>query len=154
MKRRRVPGAAPRAGLARGVAAALLLAAVGTYAAVEFRHIAFDTPLAVPPPETEAAKKFHQTGENPYVGKAEAVAEGKQLFQQWCVSCHGTGATGGMGPSLVDEQAQYPRTETQVGLFEAVYGGALGAMQPFGQRIPQDDILKITAYIEQLRSQQ
>jgi len=154
MKRGRVRAAAARARLARGTAAVLWLGAVAVYGAVEFRHIAFDSPLDVPPPETEAARQFHQSGENPYVGDAEAVAAGQKLFRQWCVSCHGIKATGGMGPSLVDAQAQYPRTRTQVGLFEAVFGGALGAMQPFGKRIPQDDILKITAYIEQLRSRQ
>ena len=155
MQRRRVPAAA-RARIARATAAALLAGAVSAYAAVEFRHIVFDTPLDVPEPgadATEAVKQFHQTGKDPYVGDAQAAAEGRKLFQQWCASCHGPKGTGGMGPSLVDDQAQYPRTETHQGLFETIYGGALGAMQPFGQRIAQDDILKIIAYIEQLRSE-
>lgn len=155
MERRRVSPAA-RARLARAAAAALVVTAAGTYAAVEFKHIVFDTPLKVPLPEdaTAAVKQFHRSGEDPYVGDDQAVAQGQQLFQQWCMSCHGPKATGGMGPSLVDEEALYPDTKTPLGLFETVYGGALGAMQPFGQRIPQDDILKIIAYIEKLRSEQ
>lgn len=137
----------------RGAAVAALLAAGLVSAAVTFRHIVFDTPLDVPsgPDVSEAARQFHATGENPYAGDPEAIAEGERLFQQWCASCHAPDATGNIGPSLVDDEARYPRANTDVGLFEAIYGGALGAMQAFGGRIPQDDILKIVAYINELR---
>lgn len=147
-------GAARVQRVARGAARAVLLAAASAFAAVEFRHIVFDSPLDVPAPgedATEAVRQFHATGENPYDGDADAVAKGKRLFQQWCAACHAPDATGNIGPSLVDEKALYPRTETDVGLFETIYGGALGAMQSFGGRIPQDDILKIIAHINELR---
>lgn len=137
-----------------GLSAAVFVSAADA-PKVEFRHIVFDTPLDVTPASgekvTEAVRKFHATGKDPYVGDPEAVAEGKKLYAQWCASCHGADATGGMGPSLVSESPVYPRTKTDKGLFEAMYGGAFGAMQPFKGRITQDEMLKIVAYIQELR---
>jgi cytochrome c-L len=46
----------------------------------------------------------------------------------------------------------YPRVTTDKGLFEVVFGGAAGAMQPFGQRMTQDQILKAMAYVRTLMS--
>jgi len=45
----------------------------------------------------------------------------------------------------------YQRTATDVDLFEAVLGGALGAMQSFRDRMIQDDILRLNAYVRSLR---
>ena len=53
--------------------------------------------------------------------------------------------------NLVDNTYTYPRVKTDVGTFEAIYGGASGAMQSFGGRVSQDDILKIMTYIESLK---
>ncbi len=36
-------------------------------------------------------------------------------------------------------------------MFEVVFGGAGGAMQAFGKRMSQDDILKIIAYVRSLK---
>ena len=38
-----------------------------------------------------------------------------------------------------------------VGLFEVIYGGATGAMQAFGNRLTQDEILKMMAFIDSLK---
>ncbi len=59
--------------------------------------------------------------------------------------------TGRIGPSLVDDEWKYPRADTDVGRFEVIYAGAAGAMQAFGRRMDQDQILKVMAYIEKLR---
>ena len=40
---------------------------------------------------------------------------------------------------------------TDVGTFEIVYGGGAGAMQAFGDRLTQEEILKIMAYIDSLK---
>jgi hypothetical protein len=49
-------------------------------AAVAFRHIAFGTPLDVSPRPgetvTPAVTQFHETGQNPTVTEAAAVADG------------------------------------------------------------------------------
>lgn len=100
---------------------------------------------------TPAVRDFHKTGNNPYKGNAAATRAGKPVYDQWCASCHLNNGTGRMGPSLVDAQVNRPRAATDAGVFEVIYGGATGAMQAFGDRISQDDILKIMAYLETLK---
>jgi cytochrome c-L len=123
--------------------------------AVEFRHIAFGTPLDVSPRSGEtftgAVTQFHETGQNPYVGDAAALADGKQLYETWCQSCHMPDGSGRIGPSLIGPQHIHERAVTDVGLFEAVLGGGLGAMQSFRNRLTQDEILRVTAYVQSLR---
>jgi cytochrome c-L len=133
-----------------GAAAPGLLAA-----AVEFRHIAFGTPLDVTPRPgetvTEAVRTFHESGRNPYMGDAGAREDGKRLYETWCQSCHLPDGSGRIGPSLVGSQHIYERTATDVGLFETIFGGALGAMQSFRDRMTQDEILRLGAYVQSLR---
>ncbi|HEV7370775.1 c-type cytochrome [Arenibaculum sp.] len=123
-------------------------------AQVVFRHPLDDRPLDVELPEgeaaTEAVRRFHETGENLYVGDPEAVAEGKRLYQRFCQACHLPDAAGRIGPNLVDEAFKYPRNGTDVGYFETIHGGAAGAMQAFGNRLGQDEILAVIAYIHSL----
>lgn len=143
-----------------GAAAGLGLVASGFVpgslaAAVAFRHIAFGTALDTTPRPgeavTEAVTRFHETGQNPYVGDAAAVADGKRLYEAWCQSCHMPDGSGRIGPSLIGSQHIYERAATDVGLFEAVFGGALGAMQSFRDRMTQDEILRLNAYVRRLR---
>src|SRR5262245_40904565 len=94
-----------------GVTLGLLLLVAGSLtrgslaAAMAFRHIAFGTPLDVAPRPgeavTDAMTRFHQTGENPYVGDAAALADGKRLYETWCQSCHLPDGSGRIGPSLI-----------------------------------------------------
>ncbi|MCC6367946.1 MAG: PQQ-dependent sugar dehydrogenase [Bryobacterales bacterium] len=120
-----------------------------------FRHPLDNKPLQLNmhPNETitPQVRTFQTTGNNPYKGNAAAIQAGKKVYMQWCASCHLENATGRMGSNLVDSQYTYPRVATDVGVFEVVYAGATGAMQSFGNRIPQDDILKIMAYLSSLR---
>ena len=43
------------------------------------------------------------------------------------------------------------RGNTDVGLFEVIYGGGTGAMQPSSKRLSQDEILKVMAFAESLK---
>ena len=59
---------------------------------------------------------------------------------------------GRLGPSLVTDQPEYSQSKTDIGLFEIIYGGATGSMQPFSlQGLRQDNILKVMAYVTSLR---
>lgn len=98
-----------------------------------------------------AVEQFVKTGVNPYNGNRGAIAGGKELYNQWCASCHLANGTGRMGSNLVDAQVTYPRVKTDAGQFEVIYAGATGAMQSFGNRVKQDDILKIIAYVNSLK---
>lgn len=122
---------------------------------IEFRTVVGDKPIAFdlrPDQEiTPAVETFHRTGENPYAGEEEAIAEGKKVYAKLCASCHLATGTGRIGPSLADEQWNHPRLDTEVGRFEIIYAGGAGAMQAFGRRIDQDEILKVMAYIDTFR---
>ena len=62
---------------------------------------------------------------------------------------HGSGR---IGPSLIGDNSKRARTGTERGRFEIIYAGA-GAMQAFGQRLDQDQILQVMAFLEVLREQ-
>lgn len=129
--------------------------ASGASDGVQFLDPLTDEPLDVPLPEdaSEAVQQFHQTGDNPYHGDEQAIGEGKRIYAQWCQACHLADGTGRIGPSLVDDQWKYPRTDTAVGQFEIIHAGGAGAMQAFGQRLSQDEILQVIAYMNQLPAQ-
>jgi cytochrome c-L len=120
-----------------------------------FTSVIDDSPLVIKPlPQeviTEAVKKFYATGEDPYKGDATALAAGKALYAQWCEACHMPDGSGRIGPSFIGDTHHYPRFTTDKGMFEIIYGGATGAMQPFGDRLTQDQILHVMAYIRSLK---
>lgn len=123
---------------------------------VAFRNALDDSPLDLSPIKgeefTDAVKSFHKDGVNPYNGNPEAIGQGKAQFEDHCQACHGEDATGGMGPSLVDNVFANNRANTDVGIFEIIHSGASGAMRSFSERgVTQDQILKIIAYIHTLK---
>lgn len=145
-----------------GLAAVTLVAVLGgppapapAQGGIVFRRALDDAPLDIRlrpnEPATEAVKHFHATGENPYVGRPEALADGKKIYETWCQSCHMPDGSGGIGRSLIDGRHAYPRTGTDVGSFEIVLDGGFGAMQPFRDRLTQDEILKVIAYTRSLK---
>jgi cytochrome c-L len=140
------------AGLATlSMMAGLLTALPAAAQEIAFRHALDNSPLEVKPrpgeQETDAVKEFKKTGQNPYNGDQEAIADGKKLYVTFCQMCHLPDGSGRMGPSLIDGQHVHERITTDVGLFEVTYGGASGAMQPFSKRMTQDQILKTMAYL-------
>ena len=119
------------------------------------RHALTDKPLefkyrtdqTITPQVTE----FLQTGTNPYKGDDAALADGKKVYKKLCQACHLKDGKGRIGPNLTDENWTRKRTDTELGRFEIIYGGGAGAMQAFGRRIDQDDILKVMVYIDTFR---
>jgi cytochrome c-L len=100
---------------------------------------------------TEGVQKFYDTGQNPYKGDAAALADGKRIYETFCQACHLPDGGGRIGPSLIGDTHHYPRFTTDKGMFEIIYGGATGAMQPFGKRLTQDQILRVMAYVRSLK---
>jgi cytochrome c-L len=121
---------------------------------IAFRHVFDKSPLDVSPKPGEVVtaevREFAKTGQNPYNGKTDAVAGGKILYTEYCQSCHMPDGSGRMGPSLIEEHHVYEQIKNDVGLFEVIFGGAAGAMQPFSKRMSQDEILKVMAYLRTL----
>ena len=140
----------------RSCALLLAFAAAPSAAAedrVQFLDPLDNTPLDVPDQDaTDAVTQFHHSGENPYAGDQQAIAEGQKLYKRWCQACHLPDGTGRIGPNLVDQQWNHERTGTDIGMFEIIYAGGAGAMQPFGQRLSQDEILQVMAFLVSLRA--
>ena len=143
-----------------GLVALLALAGAAGLASTAENGVQFIDPLTkepleieLPPDASEEVKTFFATGENPYHGDEQAIAEGKRLYTRWCASCHMPDGSGRMGPSLIDGASKYERGTTPVGQFEIIYAGATGAMQPFGDRLSAEEILKVIAYTDHLREQ-
>jgi cytochrome c-L len=142
--------------LAHLLAAVLTVGAAALVLAqdITFRHVFDKSPLDVRPKAgevlTDQVKEFRKSGQNPYNGKADAVAHGKKLYSDFCESCHLPDGSGRMGPSLIEDYHVHDEIKTDVGLFEVVFGGAAGAMQPFSKRMTQDEILKVMAYLRTL----
>jgi cytochrome c-L len=147
----------PAASLALAVglgAAGLIGLSTGGAAEIAFRYAIDNSPLDVTPKPgetlTDAVQEFHNTGENPYNGKQDAIADGKKLYGAYCQMCHLPDGSGRMGASLIGDKHVYERVTNDVGLFEVIFGGAAGAMQPFSKRMTQDEILKVMTYLRTL----
>ena len=126
-----------------------------TAGAPQFRGALNNAPITLNkyPNETVTTKVlgFQKSGVNPFKGDRDAVQAGGALYNQWCASCHMPDATGRMGPNLIDATVNHPRVDSDVGMFEVIYGGGAGAMQAFGDRLTQEEILKTMAFIDSLK---
>jgi cytochrome c oxidase cbb3-type subunit III len=88
---------------------------------------------------------------NPYAGDAAARNDGRELFVHFnCSGCHGGHAGGGMGPSLRDVDWIYGGEAADV--FHSIAEGRAYGMPAWGTRLPQEQIWKLVAYIESLRT--
>jgi cytochrome c-L len=99
---------------------------------------------------TDAVRAFHASGRNVYSGDVQASAAGKALYQTRCQSCHLPDGSGRIGPSLIGDDYTYERVATDAGMFEVICGGAAGVMQSFANRMSQDNMLKLIAYVRSL----
>ena len=71
------------------------------------------------------------------------LAQGQQIYEQKCASCHGKGGGGGLGVKLADVvESRYPNIEDQI----AVIAGGKGNMQAFGDELSQDEMMAVARY--------
>ena len=99
---------------------------------------------------------------NPYTGKADAIAEGEDLFSaKACSGCHGAAGKGGMCPPLVNDAWVYGSDDTT--LFNLIKLGSVqlrakgytrgdrekiaGDMPPFGGIVSDEEAWQLIAYI-------
>lgn len=86
---------------------------------------------------------------NPYANDPAAVREGERLFGQMnCAGCHGYDLKGGMGPDLTDPFWRYGGTPAEI--FKSVHDGRPKGMPAWGGMLADEDIWRITAYIQSL----
>ena len=85
---------------------------------------------------------------NPFAGNAAAIADGAQTFTTICSACHGPGAHGLVGPSLVDPYWKYGSSDAD--RFKTVSEGRPGGMPAWGPQLGSERIWKVLAYIDTL----
>lgn len=109
-------------------------------------------------PDSEQAKTFVRTGQNPYIGNAQAIQQGKKLYHLYsCGQCHGHQAQGQTAKGLTGPQFNYAKSATDKGMFEIIHAGTNGGMSPKGQGLMDpsnpknglsvDEALKVIAWI-------
>ena len=78
---------------------------------------------------------------DPFLGQADAIAEGDDLYHSKCIGCHGL--KGGRGPNLFATKL----TDDQ--FLEVVINGRQGTLMPaWGFRLSPDDVWKIHAFLK------
>ena len=90
-----------------------------------------------------------ETLENPFDSDTDAGVQGELLFGAMnCDACHGGGAVGSVGPSLVDGRWRYGGGDGE--LFQSIHSGRPRGMPAYGGILPDAAIWRIVTY---LRSQ-
>ncbi|MEF7613434.1 cytochrome c(L), periplasmic [Aquincola sp. MAHUQ-54] len=130
-----------------------LYSAHGAAQAPRFYNLIEGTPLdfnGLKETETEQVKAFKGNGKNPYAGNDAAIKKGENLYATACSGCHGHHAEGKLGPGLNDDYWTYKQAATDAGLFSAIYGGLSGSMGPQRNRMTQDEILLVMAWLRSI----
>ena len=107
---------------------------------------------------TEQAKKFLSTGQNPYNGNAEAIASGKKHYQSYsCAQCHGAQAQGQTASGLTGPRFNHSKSATDKGMFEIIWAGTNGGMSGKGKGVMDpsnssnglspDEVLRLMAWV-------
>ena len=90
---------------------------------------------------------------NPFQGDAQAVDEGREIYNRTCTTCHGAdGAGSEMGPALGAPARRYALA-TDAQIVDAIENGIPTTQMPRfgGGRLADDAIWKLTAYNRGLR---
>ena len=83
---------------------------------------------------------------NPFAGDSTAVTDGSKIFSTMnCDGCHGGGALGWVGPSLVDGRWRYGGTDGA--LYQSVFYGRPKGMPAYGGVMSPGAIWKVVTYI-------
>lgn len=93
------------------------------------------------PPKTRAKR-------NPYEGKNDALAAGRNLFEQHCAECHGVDALGGKkAPSLRVTEIQ---TAEPGAIFWVLTNGVVRRGMPVWSKLPEPQRWQLVTYIKSL----
>lgn len=84
----------------------------------------------------------------PYDDDPYAIAEGKRLYGWYnCSGCHFAGG-GGIGPALMDDAWIYGSEPENI--LDTIMEGRPDGMPSYRGKLPQDDAMKIIAYVRSL----
>jgi cytochrome c oxidase cbb3-type subunit III len=83
-----------------------------------------------------------------YYDNADAVVQGKRLFNQYnCSGCHSNGG-GGMGPDLMDNEWIYGDRLEQI--HQTLVEGRPNGMPSWGGKIPDPQLWELAAYVRSM----
>jgi putative heme-binding domain-containing protein len=90
---------------------------------------------------------------NPFVNSTQGAQQGGELYGKTCTGCHGAdGAAGEIGPAIVAANLSERRNSDGPTL-AIIRDGVPGTLMPaFKDKLADDDILKIAAYLHALRA--
>ena len=84
---------------------------------------------------------------NPFRGDRQSATEGERIFAAMnCDGCHGGGATGWVGPSLVDGRWRYGGADGAV--FQSIFYGRPRGMPAYGGVLSPGAIWKVVTYLQ------
>ena len=90
--------------------------------------------------------------QNPFAGKADAIALGSKLFKDNCSACHGDDGKGGIGPSLADRKfLSSPGDGSDGDYFNVIQNGTQAGMPPFSSTLDKNKTWSLVAYIRSLQ---
>jgi cytochrome c oxidase cbb3-type subunit III len=83
-----------------------------------------------------------------YEGNATHIANGQRYYEAFnCVGCHANGG-GAIGPALMDDKWRYGGKIEQI--YNTIVQGRPNGMPAFRDKIPQEQIWEIAAYVRSL----
>ena len=83
---------------------------------------------------------------NPFASDSTSAADGSKIFSTMnCDGCHGGGALGWVGPSLVDGRWRYGGTDGA--LYQSIFYGRPRGMPAYGGVMSPGAIWKVVSYI-------
>jgi cytochrome c oxidase cbb3-type subunit 3 len=83
---------------------------------------------------------------NPLANDSGAAKSGESLFGAMnCDGCHGGGALGWVGPSLVDGRWRYGGSDGAV--FQSIFYGRPRGMPAYGGILPPDAVWRLVSYL-------
>jgi cytochrome c oxidase cbb3-type subunit 2 len=100
---------------------------------------------------------------NPLSGDPNAIAAGREIYEENCEMCHGASGEGDIGPSLVDDMFLYEEGDLlDDDYFELINNGteegdveegrtAQGGMPEFSDMLSRDEIWSVITYIRYLQ---
>jgi putative heme-binding domain-containing protein len=88
---------------------------------------------------------------NPFQGQPEAIQQGREIYNERCTVCHGfDGSAGELGPALGLEGRRFA-LQSPAEIFGAIKNGIPATGMPATPNLSDDDVWKVTAYIQALR---
>ena len=85
--------------------------------------------------------------DNPFKDDQKAAEDGGKLFSAFnCDGCHGGGAVGAEGPSLVDGRWRYGGKDGEI--YHSIFYGRPRGMPAWGGALPPDAIWRLVSYLK------